>query len=177
MPSSALEPRFHGVRHDGYLAWPSLLPGSAAMPFCRCSFRVSGLLSGRFRLPFRRASGRATGRVIPMPARSRARPGEAASPAAASRGGTLGVTARLPDATGLLLTKSEKLTTISYSSRCLADARATARGCRDDGSGHARTRSASDVQNLSALRNSECLPSSEAYFIVSRRTYMGTAFD
>ena len=87
------------------------------------------------------------------------------------------MTARLPDATGLLLTNSAILTTISYSSRWLADARATVRGCRDDGSGHARARSASDVQNLSALRNSGCLPSSEGYLIVSRRSYMGTAFD
>ena len=151
--------------------------GKRGNAICRRSLRVLGLLSGRFQVPFRRASGRATGRVIPMPARSRARPGEAASPAAASRGGTLNVTVMLPDATGLLLTNSEILTTISHSSRWLADAWATVRGCRDDGSGHARTRSASDVQNLSALRNSECLPSSEAHFIVSRRTYMGTAFD
>ena len=87
------------------------------------------------------------------------------------------MTARLPDATGLLLTKSEKLTTISYSSRWLADARATVRGCRDDGSGHARTKSASDVQNLSALRNSGCLPRSEAYLMASRHSYIGTVFD
>ena len=87
------------------------------------------------------------------------------------------MTARLPDATGLLLTNSAILTTISYSSRWLADARATARGCRDDGSGHARTRSASDVQNLSALRNSECLPRSVAYLMAGRHSYMGTAFD
>ena len=59
--SNALESRFHGVRHDGYLAWPSLLPGSAAMPIYRRSFRVLGLLSGRFRVPFRRAPGRAIG--------------------------------------------------------------------------------------------------------------------
>ena len=104
-------------------------------------------------------------------------PGEAASPAAASREGTLNVIARLPDATGLLLTNSAMLTTISYSSRWLADAWATVRGCRDDGPGHPRTRSVSDVQNLSALRNSGCLPRSEAYLIVSRRSYMGTAFD
>ena len=151
--------------------------GKRGNAICRRSLRVLGLLSRRFQVPFRRASGRATGRVIPMPARSRARPGEAASPAAASRGGTLGVTARLPEATGLLLTDSETKATISYSSRWLADAWATARGCRDDGSGHARARSASDVQNLSALRNSGCLPSSEGYLIVSRRSYMGTAFD
>ena len=161
MPSSALEPRFHGVRHDGYLAWPSLLPGSAATPFCRHSFGVLGLLSGRFRVPFRRRPGRATSASFRCQVRSPARPGEVASPAVVSRGGTLGVTARLPEATGLLLTDSETKATISYSSRWLADAWATARGCRDDGSGHARARSASDVQNLSALRNSGCLPSSE----------------
>jgi hypothetical protein len=161
MRLNALESRFHGVRHDGYLAWPSLLPGSAAMPFCRRSFRVSGLLSGRFRVPFRRASGWATGASFRCAARSQARPGEAASPAAASRGGTLGVTARLPDATDSLVTSSERLATVSYSSRWPADAEATVRGCRDDGCGHARARSASDVQNLSALRNSRCLPSSD----------------
>ena len=87
------------------------------------------------------------------------------------------MTARLPDATGLLLTNSAILTTISYSSRWLADARATVRGCRDDGSGPARTRSASDVQNLSVLRNSGCLPRSEAYIMASRNSYTGTAFD
>jgi len=87
------------------------------------------------------------------------------------------VTVMLPDATGLLLTNSEILTTISHSSRWLADAWATVRGCRDDGSGHARTRSASDVQNLSVLRNSGCLPRSEAYIMASRNSYMGTAFD
>ena len=162
MRSNALEPRFHGVRHDGYLAWPSLLPGSAAMPFCRRSFRVSGLLSGRFRVPFRCASSRAADASFRCQARPQGRPGEAASPAAASRGGTLGVTARLPDAMDSLVTNSKILTTLSYSSRWLADAEATVRGCRDDGCGHACTRSASDVQNLSALRNSRCLPSSEA---------------
>ena len=151
--------------------------GKRGNTICRRSLRVLGLLSGRFRVPFRCASVRATGASFPMPARSRARPGEAASPAAASRGGTLNVTARLPEATGLLLTNSAILTTISYSSRWLADARATVRGCHDDGSRHARTRSASDVQNLSVLRNSGCLPRSEAYLIVSRRSYMGTAFD
>ena len=177
MPSSALEPRFHGVRHDGYLAWPPLLPGSAAMPFCRRSFRVLGLLSGRFRVPFRHRSGRATGASFRCQARSRARPGEVASPAVASRGGTLGVTARLPDATDSLVTNSEILTTVSHSSGWLADAGATVRGCSDDGCGHARTRSASDVQNLSALRNSGCLPSSEAHLMASRCSYMRPAFD
>jgi hypothetical protein len=177
MPSSALEPRFHGVRHDGYLAWPSLLPGRAASPFLRRSFRVSGLLSGRFRVPFRRASGRATGASFRCQARSWARPGEVASPAVASRGGTLGVTAKLPDATDSLVTNGEILTTVSHSSGWLADVGATVRGCRDDGCGHARTRSASDVQNLSALRNSVCLPSSEADLIASIRSYMGVAFD
>ena len=87
------------------------------------------------------------------------------------------MTARLPEATGLLLTNSEIRTTISYSSRWLADAWATVRGCRDGGSGHARARSASDVQNLSALRNSECLTRSEAYLMASRRSYIGIAFD
>jgi hypothetical protein len=177
MPSGALEPRFHGVQHDGYLAWPSLLLGSAATPFCRRSFRVSVLLSGRFRVPFRRRSGRATGASFRCQARSRARPGEVASPAAASSGGTLTVTARLPDATDSLVTNGEILTTVSHSSGWLADAGATVRGCRDDGCGHACTRSASDVQNLSALRNSGCLPSSEGYLKASRRSYMGAAFD
>ena len=87
------------------------------------------------------------------------------------------MTARLPDATDSLVTTGEILTTVSHSSGWLADAGATVRGCRDDGCGHARTRSASDVQNLSALRNSGCLPSSEAYLIAGRRSYMGTAFD
>ncbi len=139
MRSNALEPRFHGVRHDGYLAWLSLLPGSAAKPFCRRSFRVSGLLSWRFRVPFRPASGRATSASFRCQARSRARPGEAASPAAASHEGTLSVIAMLPDATDSLVTNSERLTTISHSSRWPADAEATVRGCRDDGCGHART--------------------------------------
>src|SRR5690242_6568277 len=63
----------------------------------------------RFRLAFREipgtippCAGTADWRVIPMAAGSRARPGEVASPAAVSRGVTLGVTARLPDATGSL---------------------------------------------------------------------------
>ena len=47
------------------------------------------------------------------------------------------MTAMLPDATDSLVTSSEKLTTISYSSGWLADAGATVRGCRDDGCGHA----------------------------------------
>lgn len=133
MRSNALEPRFHGVRHDGYLAWPSLLPGSAAMPFCRRSFCVSGLLSGRFRVPFCCASGRAADASFRCQARPQGRPGEAASPAAASRGGTLGVTARLPDATDSPVTNGKVSTTLSHSSRWPADVEATARGCRGDG--------------------------------------------
>ena len=97
--SNALESRFHGVRHDGYLAWPSLLPGSAAMP-------IQPTFLPRFRLAFREIPGTippcaGTGdrRVIGCQARSRARPGEAASPAAAPRRGTLGSDRWLPNAT------------------------------------------------------------------------------
>jgi hypothetical protein len=100
-------PGFTASGTTGYLAWPVLLPGSAATVFFRRSFRVSGLLSGRFRVPFRRTPGTVDWRVIPMAARSRARPGEVANPAAVSRGTTLGVTARLPDATDSLVTDSE----------------------------------------------------------------------
>jgi hypothetical protein len=72
--SNALEPRFHGVRHDGLSGLAGFAAGTRGNAICRRSFRVSGLLSGRFQVPFRRAPGTADWRVIPMAARSRARP-------------------------------------------------------------------------------------------------------
>jgi hypothetical protein len=67
---------------------------------------ISPAFLARFSVAFREipgtippCAGTADWRAIRMPARPRARLGEAASAAAVSRGGTLGVTTRLPNAT------------------------------------------------------------------------------
>src|SRR6185437_7483420 len=115
--SNARESRFHCVRHDGYPAWPSLLPGSAAIPFLRRSFCVLTLLSAGFRVPFRRdpGMGRATRHSDASANVGSARRG--CCPAVAAREGTLGVTVRLLNATDSSVTDSKQLTATSYRSR------------------------------------------------------------
>src|SRR5207237_9526922 len=98
---------------------------------------------------------------IRMRARSRARLGEAASPAIASHKRPLRVTVRLLNATKHPVADSKILTTTGYRSRRPTGAGAAVRGCRDDGREHAHTRSVTDVPNPSAFRNYRRLPSSE----------------
>jgi hypothetical protein len=170
--SNALESRFHDVQRDGLSSLAVFVPGKRGNA-------VSPTFIARFRLAFRKIPctippcARTTDwRVIRMPARSRAGPGGGASPAAVSRRGTLGVTARLPNAANLLVADSEMSTTVCYQPRWLAGAGTAVRGCRDGGRGDARTRSVTALQDLSALRNYGRLPSSEARIIASRRPFM-----
>ncbi len=143
--SNALESRFHASGATVISLGSSWVPGwrgnavlLAFLPHFKLAFRgIPGTIPPR--------AGTADRRVIPMPARSQARLGEAARPAAALRIGTLGVIRWLPNATDSLATDREILATVSYCSRWLAGAGATARGGRDDRHGHAHTRSVTDA--------------------------------
>src|SRR6266487_6986916 len=103
---NALESRFQGIRHDGNPAWPSFTAGKRGnadsptfFPRFSIAFRViSGTISP--------CAGRGDRRVIGCRRGRGLRPGEAASPAAASRGETLAVTVRLPNATSQYVTDS-----------------------------------------------------------------------
>jgi hypothetical protein len=143
--SNALESQFHASGTTVISLGSSWLPGWRGNAVLLTFLPHLSLLSGGFRVPFRRAPGRPIGASLQcQPGR---RPGSArpARPAAALRGGTLGVIRWLTNATDSLATDREILTTVSYCSRWLAGAGATARGGRDDRHGHAHTRSVTDA--------------------------------
>jgi hypothetical protein len=128
---NAMKPWFQCVLthwNPGFTASGTTLSCWTGIATGKRSNAVSPTLPTRFRLAFREipgtippCAGTADRRVIGMPARVRvrasARLGEAASPAVASHGGTLGVTAMLPNATAPSVTKGKLTTTISHHPR------------------------------------------------------------